>query len=56
VNDDLQEILRWVLPVIAVLILVLAIATAITALSSALLPMGIIAVIALAAWVWLKRR
>jgi hypothetical protein len=56
VNEDLQGILRWVLPVIAVLILVLAIATAITALSSALLPMGIIAVIALAIWVWLGRR
>ena len=55
-NDDLNDLLRMVLPVIAVLIVVMALTTAVAALGSVLLPVGIIAVIVLAAWVWLGRR
>jgi hypothetical protein len=42
--------------ILAVLIVVMALTTAVAALGSVLIPVGIIAVIALAAWVWLGRR
>jgi hypothetical protein len=54
--NDLNDLLRLVLPVIVVLILVMALTTAVTALGSVFIPAGIIAVIALAAWLWLGRR
>ena len=53
---DLLQLLRVILPVVAILMVLLAVLTLFTALGPALLPIGIVAAAAIAAWLWMPRR
>ena len=54
--NDLTQLLRVVLPVVATLLVLLAGITFLAAVGPALMPMGIVAAIVLAAWIWLRRQ
>ena len=53
---DLLLLLRIILPIVGILLVLLAGVTLLSSLGPALLPIGIIAALAIAAWLWLPRK
>jgi len=53
---DLLHLLRIILPVAGILLVLLAAVTLLSSLGPALLPIGIIASLGIAAWLWLPRK
>jgi hypothetical protein len=53
---DLLLLLRIILPIVGILLVLLAGVTLLATLGPAVLPLGIIAALGIAAWLWLPRR
>ncbi len=54
--NNLKQLLQVILPLVAVLLVLLAGVTFLAAIGPVLVPLGIAAVIILAAWIWLKSK
>ena len=50
--NEFMHLLRWILPIIGILLVLLAAATLLASLGRVILPLGIIAALAIACWLW----